>query len=121
TASRRRTRWSAAAVHPGGRHQMPRSGSRKPEEMTVAEAGRKGGEQVKAKYGKDFYSEIGHRGGAATRAKYGPDFYGESGRKGGQGRDEKHGAEFYEKIGKKGGQRVKELIEQGKKAAEEPG
>jgi general stress protein YciG len=88
-------------------------------EMTVAEAGKRGGDTVKAKYGKDFYTEIGHKGGQATRKKYGPDFYGEIGRKGGQTTAEKHGPEFYEKIGKKGGNRVKELIELGKKADED--
>ena len=85
-------------------------------DMTVAEAGKRGGDTVKAKYGKDFYTEIGHKGGQATRKKYGPDFYGEIGRKGGQMTAEKHGPEFYEKIGKKGGNRVKELIERGKAA-----
>jgi general stress protein YciG len=83
-------------------------------EMTVAEAGKKGGERVKAKYGKDFYTEIGHKGGRATREKYGPEFYGEIGKKGGQTTAEKHGPEFFERIGKKGGQRVRELIERGK-------
>src|SRR4051812_7658867 len=88
-------------------------------EMTVAEAGKRGGDKVKAKYGKDFYTEIGHKGGQATREKYGPDFYGEIGKKGGQTTAEKHGPEFYERIGKKGGNRVRELIERGKKAASE--
>src|SRR5213592_2930086 len=83
-------------------------------EMTVAEAGKKGGERVKAKYGKEFYTEIGHKGGRATREKYGPAFYGEIGKKGGQTTAEKHGPEFFERIGKKGGQRVRELIERGK-------
>jgi uncharacterized protein len=31
--------------------------------MTVGEAGRKGGETVKKKYGPEFYSEIGKKGG----------------------------------------------------------
>lgn len=31
--------------------------------MTVQEAGRRGGETVKAKYGAEFYSEIGKKGG----------------------------------------------------------
>ncbi len=83
-------------------------------EMTVTEAGKKGGDRVKAKYGKEFYTEIGHKGGRATRDKYGPEFYGEIGKKGGQTTVEKHGSEFFEKIGKKGGQRVRELIERGK-------
>jgi uncharacterized protein len=88
-------------------------------EMTVAEAGKKGGDRVKAKYGKEFYTEIGHKGGRATREKYGPEFYGEIGKKGGQTTAEKHGPEFFEKIGKKGGQRVRELIERGKQNPQE--
>lgn len=31
--------------------------------MTVAEAGRKGGNTVKKKYGHEFYEEIGRKGG----------------------------------------------------------
>jgi len=42
----------------------------------------------------------------------------EAGRKGGKRTAETHGKEFYEEIGHKGGQRVKELIEQGKRAKE---
>ncbi|HUI40086.1 MAG TPA: KGG domain-containing protein [Methanothrix sp.] len=40
----------------------------------------------------------------------------EAGRKGGQRTAMTHGREFYEEIGHKGGQRVKELIEEGKRA-----
>jgi hypothetical protein len=40
----------------------------------------------------------------------------EAGRKGGMKTAETHGREFYEKIGHMGGQKVKELIEEGKKA-----
>jgi general stress protein YciG len=40
----------------------------------------------------------------------------EAGRKGGETTAERHGHEFYEEIGKKGGQKVRELIEEGKKA-----
>ena len=65
--------------------------------MSVREAGRRGGERVKAKYGSEFYEQIGRKGGEATKTKYGPS--------------------FYEEIGQKGGQKVKALIEQGKKAA----
>ncbi len=32
--------------------------------MTVAEAGRKGGEATSESHGEEFYSEIGHKGGA---------------------------------------------------------
>lgn len=40
----------------------------------------------------------------------------EAGRKGGQKTAQTHGREFYEEIGHMGGQRVKELIEEGKRA-----
>lgn len=40
----------------------------------------------------------------------------EAGRKGGMRTAETHGREFYESIGHKGGQKVKELIEEGKRA-----
>jgi uncharacterized protein len=40
----------------------------------------------------------------------------DAGRKGGMKTAQTHGKDFYEEIGHKGGQRVKELIEEGKKA-----
>lgn len=40
----------------------------------------------------------------------------EAGKKGGMKTAQTHGRDFYEEIGHKGGQRVKELIEEGKKA-----
>jgi len=33
------------------------------DEMTVQEAGRKGGEATAATHGREFYEEIGHKGG----------------------------------------------------------
>jgi len=45
----------------------------------------------------------------------------EAGRKGGMKTAETHGREFYEKIGHMGGQKVKELIEEGKKALRRSG
>jgi uncharacterized protein len=42
----------------------------------------------------------------------------EAGKKGGMKTAETHGRDFYEAIGHKGGQRVKELIEEGKRARE---
>ena len=65
--------------------------------MTVREAGQKGGETVKKKYGPEFYEQIGRKGGQATKNA--------------------HGHAFYEQIGQKGGQKVKRLIEEGKRAA----
>ncbi len=40
----------------------------------------------------------------------------EAGRKGGMKTAQTHGKDFYTEIGHKGGQKVKELIEEGKKA-----
>ena len=90
-----------------------------PKEMTVAEAGRKGGQTVKARYGSDFYGQIGRKGGSTTKKKYGADHYSAIGRRGGRTTADRHGQEFYEEIGKKGGHRVRTLIEEGKKAATE--
>lgn len=64
-------------------------------DMTVREAGHKGGEKTAETHGHDFYSEIGHKGGE----------------KGGNVVKEKYGPDFYSEIGHKGGQKVKELIE----------
>lgn len=64
--------------------------------MTVAEAGRRGGRQTSQTHGHEFYEAIGKKGGETTSEKY--------------------GTPFYEEIGHKGGQKVKQLIEEGKKA-----
>ena len=40
--------------------------------MSVREAGRRGGERVKAKYGSEFYEEIGRKGGEATKTQVRP-------------------------------------------------
>ncbi|MCD1294970.1 hypothetical protein CUJ83_08160 [Methanocella sp. CWC-04] len=66
--------------------------------MTVREAGHKGGETTKSRYGEKFYEEIGRKGGKI----------------GGETTKERYGGSFYEDIGHKGGQKVKELIERGK-------
>ena len=54
--------------------------------MTLAEAGRKGGEKVKKERGLDFYAEIGRKGGRRVAQSHGPAFYAEIGRKGGESR-----------------------------------
>jgi general stress protein YciG len=69
-------------------------------EITVQEAGRKGGTRTSQTHGREFYQEIGHRGG----------------QKGGTTTSQKYGPRFYSEIGHKGGQRVRELINEGKRS-----
>ena len=70
--------------------------NRSREEITVQEAGRKGGETVSRKYGHEHFEEIGRKGGETVSEKY--------------------GHEHFEEIGHKGGQKVRDLIERGKRA-----
>ncbi len=88
-------------------------------EMSVREAGKKGGDTVRDRYGSGFYEEIGRKGGQATRERHGAEFYEAIGQKGGKVVKEKYGADFYEQIGHKGGQKVKKLIADAKKSAAE--
>lgn len=81
-----------------------------------AELGRKGGETVARARGREFYEAIGQKGGAARKSQLGPEGYRELGRKGGEARKEQLGPGGYAKLGHKGGQRVRELIERGKRA-----
>jgi general stress protein YciG len=71
-------------------------------EISVREAGRRGGSKVREKYGREFYEKIGKVGG----------------KKGGNTTKERYGPDYYKKIGTMGGQRVKELIERAKQSAE---
>ena len=68
--------------------------------MTVSEAGRKGGETTAERYGHEFYEEIGKKGG----------------QKGGQTTFKRYGPQFYEEIGRKGGHKVRDLINEAKRA-----
>ncbi|HZX45484.1 MAG TPA: KGG domain-containing protein [Candidatus Nanoarchaeia archaeon] len=65
-------------------------------DISVKEAGKKGGEETSRTHGKEFYEDIGKKGGEETSRT--------------------HGREFYQEIGHKGGQRVRELIKEGKQA-----
>jgi general stress protein YciG len=85
-------------------------------EMSVREAGKKGGDTVRARYGSAFYEQIGRKGGQATRERHGSDFYETIGQKGGRAVKERYGADFYGEIGHKGGQKVKTLIAEAKKS-----
>jgi uncharacterized protein len=88
-------------------------------EISVREAGKKGGDAVRDRYGSTFYEEIGRKGGKATRDRHGVEFYESIGQKGGKVVKEKYGADFYEEIGHKGGQKVKKLIAEAKKKLED--
>lgn len=68
--------------------------------MSVREAGRKGGRSTRARYGAEFYQEIGQKGGRAVSERY------------------PH--EHFQQIGRKGGRRVAELIDRAKRMPEPP-
>lgn len=84
-------------------------------DMSVRDAGQKGGKTVRERYGSSFYEEIGRKGGRATRDRHGVGFYESIGQKGGKVVKQKYGPDFYEQIGHKGGQKVKNLIAEAKK------
>jgi general stress protein YciG len=69
--------------------------------MTVAEAGRRGGEKTAATHGPEFYSEIGSKGGSKRAKQH-------------EGSREAQGKTSLEEAGHRGGQRVRKLIEAGK-------
>lgn len=100
----------------------------KEHDMTVAEAGRKGGETTSKKYGHEFYEEIGHKGGEAGGPK-GGHRVAELIEKGKEAEARLHTPEakvytkeskleggMHEGAGHKGGHRSAELIEKGKKS-----
>jgi general stress protein YciG len=64
-------------------------------EISVREAGRRGGNSTKKKYGGEFYQSIGKKGGETTK--------------------QRHGHEHYERIGRKGGETMKKLIAKAKR------
>ena len=90
-------------------------------EMSVRDAGKKGGDTVRERYGPGFYETIGRKGGQATRERHGAQFYETIGQKGGRVVKDKYGSDFYEQIGHKGGQKVKQLIAEAKKSLAENG
>ncbi|MBI2941615.1 MAG: helix-turn-helix domain-containing protein [Chloroflexi bacterium] len=87
----------------GERHTM----TEERKEMTVSEAGRLGGNLVKAKYGNEFYRKIGQKGGMTVAEERGVEFYAAIGRKGGAAVRDARGADFYSEIGRKGGAAVR--------------
>ena len=67
-----------------GSHEHDRGGGFAANPQLAKEAGRKGGEAVKRKYGPQFYREIGKKGGETVKAERGSEFYAEIGRRGGE-------------------------------------
>ncbi len=67
-------------------------------EMSIREAGRRGGTTTAKRYGREHYERIGKIGGT----------------KGGNTTKERYGHDFYKKIGTMGGGRVRELIAKAK-------
>ena len=63
------------------------TGQTRPQKMTRAEAGRKGGKTTKQRYGEEHFGRIGKIGG----------------KKGGETTKERYGSEFYQRIGRLGG------------------
>ncbi len=81
------------------------AGKKRSGDMSVREAGRKGGETTSqevrsGELPRDFYQQIGQKGGEAVKQEVA------------SGELPK---DHYSQIGHKGGQRVKELIEKGKR------
>ena len=67
-----------------GSHEHDREGGFAANPSLAREAGRKGGEIVKQRYGPSFYQEIGRKGGETVKRSRGAEFYATIGRKGGE-------------------------------------
>src|ERR1051326_8147073 len=76
-------------------------------EITVREAGRRGGRSTRERHGPEHYQQIGKKGGQALAEERGSDYYSELGKKGGGTVLERHGSLYYSQIGKKGGKALK--------------
>lgn len=72
--------------------------ARQKSNMTVGEAGRKGGETTSERHSHEHFQEIGRKGGETVSERY--------------------GHEHFEEIGRKGGRKVADLIEKGKQLQE---
>ncbi len=69
-----------------GSHEHDLQGGFAANPQLAKEAGRKGGEAVKKKYGPNFYREIGKKGGETVKQERGSEFYAQIGRRGGETR-----------------------------------
>lgn len=101
----------------GGEFLSTRTEETKKGKMTVAEAGRRGGEKTAATHGREFYEAIGRKGGEKVSMERGSEFYSEIGSKGGserakqhEGSPEAYGKTSLEEAGHRGGQKVRRRI-----------
>ena len=67
-----------------GSHGHDKEGGFAANPRLAKEAGRRGGEAVKSKYGASFYRRIGRKGGERVKLERGSVFYAEIGRRGGE-------------------------------------
>jgi len=72
-----------------GSHDHDQQGGFAANPDLAREAGRKGGETVKSRYGPSFYQSIGKKGGETVKRERGAEFYAEIGRKGGEMRGQR--------------------------------
>ncbi len=72
-----------------GSHDHDKEGGFAANPDLAREAGRKGGETVKHRYGPSFYQSIGKKGGETVKRERGTEFYAEIGRKGGEMRGQR--------------------------------
>jgi general stress protein YciG len=95
-----------AAANSETRMRVAKAGgeARSQDREGLSEAGRRGGEVVKERYGSEFYREIGEKGGGAVKERYGTEFYSEIGTRGGETVKQERGAAYYSTIGRKGGE-----------------
>ena len=90
---------------------IPSQGPNNRSDGAFAEAGRRGGETVKERYGTPFFQTIGRlgaergaeKGGQARKKELGSDGYAKLGRMGGKAVFNKLGREHMREIGRKGG------------------
>jgi general stress protein YciG len=75
-----------------GSHEHDKEGGFAANPSLAREAGRKGGETVKNRYGPTFYQSIGKKGGETVKRERGTEFYAEIGRKGGEMRGQRAAA-----------------------------
>src|SRR5256886_12124982 len=76
-------------------------------ELTVRQAGQRGGSSTADKHGSSFYREIGRRGGQAPKGQLGPQGYAKLGRQGGAAPKTQLRSPGYAQLGRQGGRAPK--------------